>query len=627
MNPSELRILVALVAMLLIPGWFLLAITGFWRPWTGLQRWILAIGLSVAGYPVLFYTSRWLFPFLTFGPYKMGALLALMAGLTFWRLRGKGSIFFRLGPWEPLTLAIFGMTLFTRYWILRDHPFPAWSDSLHHTLLTQLTAVQGQLPTSLQPYSPVPLNQYHLGLYSLTATVQWLAQVPAHTALLWTAQTLNGLSGLGVYLVLDRKLGRLEALVGAAAVGLLSHQPAFYVNWGRFTQLASQTIMLIAWLVTWEAIRAWRKPYSRHRWRLLGVTCLAGLLTAAVFLIHFRVAAFYLPLLAGSVLWELWRARQQKLGWVSLGVLLVGGLALFFIAPALVDALRVFAATRTTVQAKEAAASASSLSYFQFPLAVYPVLVARPWLLILALLAGILGLLRRNWLTIAALLWTGALFALGNAYLLRIPLLTVTNLGAVLIMLYLPIGLILGSATHELLAMASRQWRPRLARGLVALILAAGFVASHVRVTDVEPFRYFVTPQDVAAMAWIDANVPTDARFAVNTYFWLPQSPHGTDAGYWIPYFTRRRTTAGTMILSLGSAEYRREIVQLSQLAERLETDATAMTELKAQGVEYVYIGAKGDFSGPGLDPAFLQASGLATIIYQANGVSILRIE
>ena len=627
MNPSELRVLVVLAAMLLIPGWFLLAITGLWRSWTGLQRWILAVGLSVAGFPVLFYMSRWLLPPLTFGPYKMSALLLVMAGVTVWQLRRDWPSLLRLDSWEPWALAIFGMTLFTRYWIVRDRPFPAWSDSLHHALLTQLTAVQGQLPTSLEPYSPVSLDQYHLGLYSLTATVQWLAQVPAHTALLWTAQTLNGLSGLGVYLVLDRKLGRVEALVGAVLVGLLSHQPAFYVNWGRFTQLASQTIMLIAWLVTWEAIRCWRKPWSQHRWRILAATLLAGILTSAVFLMHFRVAAFYLPLLAGSVLWELWQARREGLGRVLLGMLITGGLALLFVAPALADALRVFTATHTTVQAETAAASAKSLSYFQFPLSVYPVLVARPWLLILALLSAGLGLVRRNRLAMGAILWTGALFALGNAYLLGISLLNVTNLGAVLIMLYLPIGLLVGSAVHELLALASSRWRQPMAQGLLALTLAAGFVASHIRVTEVEPFRYFVTPQDVTAMDWINANVPRDARFAVNTYFWLPQAPHGTDAGYWIPYFTGRRTTAGTMIFSLGPEDYRQEIIHLSQLADRLETDATALLELKAQGVEYVYIGAKGDFSGPGLDPTFLQESSLASVVYQAGGVTILRID
>ena len=109
---------------------------------------------------------------------------------------------------EWIALAVMGMTLFTRFWIIRDQPYPAWTDSLHHAILTQLTAEWGRLPATMEPYFPVSLGEYHLGLYALSGTVEMLARVPAHTALLWTAQALNGLCGLGVFLVLDRLSGR-----------------------------------------------------------------------------------------------------------------------------------------------------------------------------------------------------------------------------------------------------------------------------------------------------------------------------------------------------------------------------------------------------------------------------------
>jgi hypothetical protein len=140
---------------------------------------------------------------------------------------------------------------------------------------------------------------------------------------------------------------------------------------------------------------------------------------------------------------------------------------------------------------------------------------------------------------------------MGNAYLLRVPLLSLTNLGAILIMLYLPIGLVLGGAVEEALAADQLRWR-QAADAVVAFALLAGFVTSHARVADIEPYRFFVTDEDVAAMDWIRENTPEDAVFAVNTYFWLPRAPHGTDAGYWIPYFTGRKTTAGVMLLSLA---------------------------------------------------------------------------
>jgi hypothetical protein len=641
---TELRLIIVLIAMFTLPGWALLTVNDSWRQWRGLQRWVVAVGISIACYPVLFYGTRSSFLFLTMGRYKMGALLLACAAVVGWRMRRHWKEQFKFGWLEWVAIGVFGLTLFTRFWIIRDHPYPAWSDSLHHTLLTQLTAVQGKLPTSLEPYFPIPLDQYHLGLYSLSATVQglalWncaystgLAQVPAHTALLWTAQVLNGLCGLGVYLVLDRKVGRVGAIVGAAVVGLLSHQPAFYVNWGRFTQLASQTILLIAWLVTWEAVATWKLPWQEHKVKILWHTVCAALLTGAVFLLHFRVAIFYVPLLVMSVIWELWKARKTKrVASVVLRTIAVGTVALLVVMPALWGATRIYVSTRLSPTSSDQSITVDEVSetiqhYFEFLWGSVPYLAARTWLMVLSAFSIAVGLLRRNKLVIASLLWTLVLYLLGNAYLLGLPLLSFTNLGAVLVMLYLPIGLVVGSAAEEAVALCGPRWRERAAWLVIALVLVAGLVASRVRVTETEPYRYFVTPEDVAAMDWIKENTPPDALFAVNTHFWLPRAPHGTDAGYWIPYFTGRQTTAGAMLLNLGGSDDESRIVALSRLVEQLEVDNASLTDLQAMGVDYVYIGRRGDFSGPGLNPAQLSQSENVKVLYQEGGVYILQIE
>ena len=623
---TELRLLVVLIGMLTLPGWAVLALSDSCRRWAGLQRWIVAVGISIAFYPVFFYGTRSVLPFLTVGPYKMGALLLALAAVIGWRMRGHWREQFAFDWLEWVAIGILGMTLFTRLWIIRDHPYPAWSDSLHHTLLTQLTAVQGRLPADMEPYFSIPLGQYHLGLYALSATVQWLAQVPAHTALLWTAQMLNGLCCAGVYLVLDRKVGRVGAVVGAAVVGLLSHQPAFYVNWGRFTQVSSQTIQLIAWSVTWEAITLWKQPWLEHKAEILWNTAIAAMLTGAVFLLHFRVAAFYIPLLVISVAWEFWKARRDRqMGLVMVGTIAVGVAALIVVAPALWKAVHIY--VTTTVPGLPTATAGVAQSFYEFPLSSVSYLVARLWLIVLASLGIVIGLLRRNKLVIACILWITALYLLGKTYMLGLPFLNITNLGAVLVMLYLPIGLIVGSAAEESLNLIGLRRRGRTVRIIAALALTAGFVASHVRVRDIESSRYFVTPKDVTAMGWIRENTPPDARFAVNTYFWLPTLPHGTDAGYWIPYFTGRQTTVGVMLLSMGSREYVDSFVERSRAVEQLEVDNTSLTELQALGVDYVYVGQRGDFSGPGLNAEQLSQAEDVRLVYQNADVSIFQIE
>ncbi|MCP4535535.1 MAG: hypothetical protein GY832_00140 [Chloroflexi bacterium] len=631
---TGLWLTIVLIGMFTLPGWAALALNHSWRQWKGLQRWIVAIGISIAFYPVLFYATRSVIPFLTFGPFKMGTLLLLCAIIIGWRMRGHWKEQFIFDRLEWVALGILGMTLFTRFWIIRDHPYPAWSDSLHHTLLTQLTAVQGKLPTSLEPYYPIPLGKYHLGLYALSATVQWLAQVPAHTALLWTAQVLNGLCGAGVYLVLDRKVGRLGAVVGAAVAGVLAHQPAFYVNWGRFTQISGQAILLIAWLITWEAIVSYKLSWREHKVRILWSTVLAATLTGAMFLLHFRVVAFYIPLLIISVIWELWKARQERqIVPVLLGAMAVGITALIVVAPALwqaayshvaphINALNAAQAVGRTYKVPQVAQA-----YYEFPWNSLPILVARPWLMILASLAAAIGLFRRNKLVICCLLWMVTLYLVANAHVLGIPLLSITNLGAVLIMFYLPIGLIVGSAVQELVNLLDLRWREFGIKLTLGIILAASFVASHVRVTEIEPFRYFVTPEDVAAMHWINANTPLDALFAVNTYFWLPNGPHGTDAGYWIPYFTNRQTTVGAMINGMGAREYWSAVVETSHAVEQLEIDNASLPDLQAMGIDYVYVGRRGDFSGPGLNATQLSEAEGVRLLYQEGGVFIFQIE
>lgn len=625
---SGVRLTAVLALMLILPGWAALSLSSLWRRWETLQRWIVAIGLSIAFYPVLFYGTRSVLPFLTFGPYKMGTLLLLCALVIGWRMRHHWKEQFAFDHLEWVALGVFGMTLFTRFWIIRDQPYPAWSDSLHHAILTRLTAVQGQLPRSLEPYFPIPLGQYHLGLYSLTATTQWLAQVPAHTALLWTAQVLNGLCGLGVYLVLDRKMGRVGAIVGAVTVGLLSHQPAFYVNWGRFTQLSAQTILLIAWLVTWEALKAWKLPWQEHRARILWQTLFAAGLTGAVFLLHFRVAAFYLPLLAISTLWELWKGRKEgRLRPTLHGVVAVGLASLLITTPAIIEAVSSYVSSVvSSMPSSEVSDISETVSrYYEFPWSTVPYLVASTWLLGLSGFSTAVGLIRRNKLVMVSLLWASILYLVGKAYLLRVPLLSFTNLGAIMIMFYLPIGLVVGSAAEETCKLLSPRWR-RTASAFVALALIGGFVTSHARAADVEPYRFFITEEDVAAMEWIRQNSPEDAFFAVNTYFWLPRAPHGTDAGYWIPYFTGRRTTAGVMLLSLGSSDYVSNLVEVSHTVNELEDDPWSIEALRRMGVDYVYLGRKGSFSGPGMSVHGVERADQTTLVYQNAGVSILEI-
>jgi len=302
-------------------------------------------------------------------------------------------------------------------------------------------------------------------------------------------------------------------------------------------------------------------------------------------------------------------------------------LSLLVIAPAAWDAVSIFV-ERAVAPLSVAASVVKTVQqqYNEVVAGAVPVLVAHVWLLVLSGVSLVFCVLRRNKLALAMTAWMISLYLIGKAYRLGVTLLDFSNLSGVLIMFYLPIGLVCGCAAEETLRGTAGRWQIQVGKVLVACALLAAFVASHVRVTEIEPFRYFVTPADVAAMNWIRDNTEPNATFAVNTYVWLPTSPHGTDAGYWIPYFAQRHTTAGAMLMSLADPEYRERIIRMSSAEECLVTDNSALQDLYSMGVHYVYIGVRGDFSGPGLNAAQIAQSKQAALVYQRAGVTIFRI-
>ncbi len=621
----ELKIVFVLALLLLIPGWAFLAVSGLWRRWKMLQRWFLAIGISIAFYPVLYYLMRTLLPMVRIGRSKLWVMLAGMFLLIIWGLRKSWLKQFKLGHLGGLVLAVLGVTLLTRFWLAYQYPYPAWTDSLHHAILTQLTASKGQLPLTLLPFAATTTDMYHLGLYALTAPLQILAEVPAHTALLWTAQALNGLCGIGVFLFLDKNVGRLAALVGMAVVGLFSFQPAWYFNWGRFTQVGAQSILLIAALVTWEAIRAWRVEWPAFKISIILLSLTAGLLNAGVFLLHFQVAAYMLPLLVVIAIAEFVHACKEKKHILRtlLGILIVVVVSLVLILPALLPAFDIYYSVRSAAVWDDTAGQNAYFSSFDFD--TFFGLASRPWLIALAVLGMVVGLLRAGReTTLVVTLWILMLFLEGMSSRLNIPLLAFTNITGMMIMLYLPVGLLVGLFVHVVFSWIPKLIAKRIEPVFIWLLMFGAMIGSFYRISDVEDYRQLITAEDETAIGWIAANTPEDAVFAVNTDFWLENSPIGTDAGYWILYFTGRHTTASTMLSPLG-LDHDWVVVRSKAVLDLYEEDPS-VASLCALGVEYVYIGAKEPYTGKFFNPTTLLQLPHVQVLFKWGDAYVLKI-
>lgn len=632
--------LLILIAMLLLPGGALLAILDRSgqllavsepeRPWSTAERQLLALGLGLALWPLIFALQAAVPGLPALGTTSSALFLGLCAGVVIFDLARRGVD--RPSLLEASVLAVFGVTLWTRLDVLQHYPVPAWTDSLHHVLLTQSTAANGGWPETLAPWFPdVPVTRYHRGLYALSAPVQWLADVPAHTALHWTVQVLNGLAGVGVYLVLARRVSPVAGVIGAVVVGLLARHPAVWVNWGRFTQLAGQVLLPFAWLAFGEFLRIARKEQGPPR-PVWGWGLVSGVMVAGVVLLHFRVAIFLFLLLGVEMSWQLllaWRAGCVRRLLVPLAG--VAGMIAILLGPDFwagaweyLGAHWMAAVERGSVFSVEGARDyGAEPEFFGLELSAVPLLVARPPLLLAAGVALVVGLLRRQVIVGVLFSWLCLLFAFASVHRLGLPILNLTNEGAVAIGLYLPLALLIGSGLVAAFAWIPPGSRRACEVSAVLVVLVLGGIHASERTREIAPERFLLTPEDLRAFAWIDENLPADAIVAVEPHFWLERFAHPQDGGLWLSYFSGRSTVPGPMLSPLAP-RFHREMERLSLNIDRLGETRLAAHVLERAGVRWLYLDTRR--YPDRLVPAEVIAAGSAAMVYEAGGIMVLRL-
>lgn len=629
-NWSEIKIILIILSLLLIPGWAFLAVTGLWRGYKDVQRWFMALIIGVAFYPILYYMARTLTPNLRIGETKLTVLLILMMGLIAWFMRTSWREQFKIGNWGWIVIGVLIATLFSRLTLAHQYPYLVNGDPLHHTLITEITSVTGQLPRTLEPYDSAILDQYHLGLYSLTATLKLLAGIPADKALLWMAQFLNGLCGVGVFLVLDRKISRFSAIIGMVTAGLLYVFPAYYINWGRFTQNSAEILILPAALVTWDVISPHMDAEKGFLWKKFFPIILAIILNAAVCFLHFRVAGYMLPLIIGVCVLGIYKSQKnRKAAKESLiKIVLIGLLTTLIILPVLIPGLRIYLDERTSNNSQTAVPPLSESPYYapdKNHIAISSILDSKYIfvLISLGLIGGIYSKKTRA-LSILTIFWVISLLAEGFLYLLNVRVITFTNITAVLITIYLPLGLAAGIIGHNIQEWLNKYNQNSLRSFILFLIIMAGFFGSFARVDQIEVSRIKMTSEDEKAMRWIKQNTPKDAVFVVNTVTSGTSLLAGTDAGYWITYYADRETTALTFLSSFGNNfDFYKERAEAVQTLYGSDPSTKQICEM---GVDYLYSGV--------ITPSYSHDFNITEIaklpdvqlVYDQDGVQILKI-
>ena len=630
-------LLVVAGLLYVVPGWALLAWLWRGKSLSWAEGLGIATGLSLAVYPLLFLwtdlVGLHLGPLYAWLP-VLGGLAALVWRYRDWRPRAgadKQRSLEALRQWarsealwpDLALLMVLAMVFGVRLLVVRTLDAPMWGDSYQHTMIAQLLVDNGGLFDSWEPYAELQSFTYHFGFHADMAVLHWLTGMEMVQSVLWGAQILNGLAVLALYPLAVRVSGNRWAGVGAVLVaGLLSPMPMYYVNWGRYTQLAGQVVLPAAVLLTWSALEA-----PCRDWRLIVLCWLA---VGGLALTHYRVLVFYVIFVLAWMLLALrrrtWRRALARVTWVGVGA---GVLFLPWFVHAFTGKILSTLGEQLKITPGQLSFAARKYNAIGDLTHYLPLVV---WLILLVAVAVGLWQRRRGALLIS--LWWFLLLLIANPGWLGFPGSGALTNFALFIAAYILAGVLIGDMLGQL-ASQFRFWRWF---GIVAtlIVIGVGIGGTRVRSWDARMSKYsMISRPDSRAMEWIQENIPGESRFLVNSFFAYDGSVIvGSDGGWWLPLLAQRENTVPPYTYDLEQELWpgcREWINSLTEQLQKAEVDDPAtLTMLKEHGVTHVYVGqqqGRVNYGGPHvLNPEGLLRNARYQMVYYRDRVWVFKI-
>jgi hypothetical protein len=596
--------ILAALFLLILPGWALLTLLGTDLRADFREKFALSAGTSLALYPVLFLASRTLGiapgPVFAWGPGAAAVIYLAARAATGWRKAAPAKL--RPAPQEPCASGkrplitpqaawwiVLSLIFATRMIAVRGMTAPAWGDSVQHTFIVRLILDHGGLFQSWAPYAPIESLTYHFGFHAAASVWAWLTGAAADQAVLVCGQVLNVLAILTLYPLAVRLGGNSRVGTGAMIVaGLFFPMPGFFVNWGRYTQLAGMAILPAAlWFldIHWDGTRRTRAA----------PLALLALLALGLGLTHYSVIILFIIAAAAWTLLGLWKFRGRPGAWAArAGWLAAAGIAV--ILGFLPWAKTLVAGLLPRIFSRMAGSFAGMVGTTDFPLWKRTDFFFPRVFWITALIALAAALIGRRKLALPVIIWGGFSLAAANPGLLGLPGTGTISNEVLLVTLYIPISLLIGWAIGTAWEAASRRKSVEIAVLTALALFAAAGAGKQARIVD--PFFQMVFPEDVAAFRWIRTNVPKDARFLVNGFLTgYDNAPAGSDAGWWLPYYTRRANTIPPLIQVTESPSPGVSHKSLSRTVLDVEASRGEALALRAvlirDGITHVFLGAR----------------------------------
>jgi hypothetical protein len=629
-----LDIAVALLALCL-PGTALYMVTSWalgrnaGTPWAA---FLPGVGLSVAFWPLLLLYCSLLGA--RFTPALIWAVLGLSLAVIvlIWLAARRRE---RPSRDEMLTaLAIIAMTLLAlalRLGDINGLAVPMFGDSLHHTMITSIIAATGRVPTGYQPYIPVDTFTYHFGFHTLAALLAMVTGRTPPDAVLIMGQALNAMSVPVAYLFARQLFAsRTVGLAAALITGFVSVMPAYYVNWGRYTQLAGLLLLPVACTLLLRAVRRDAKAYE---------VVLAAFCVGSLVVVHYRILIFYALFALAMGAWlvianrksrtllrhALRRAALAVAGGILLASPWVWNLATNYL-PGLARRLGTVSPDYISIYnsnenfTRYVGLAVAILGMFGLGAALWRAFKdqgddAHQTLL-----------MPTHYAALGIATWVALLFASLWAVPGAIGSLTVA------IALYIPLSALGGYGIAAMAGLARARWTIPAWGVPLALVIAAPLLAFALRTWHVaDPAQYsYVRDADLRAFDWIKVNTPPTAKFLISSQIsYAGRAVTASDAGMWLPLLTGRGVSVPALAAwtehplepdffdrarTLAAYSQPQNDPEIAQIVARGlipaplgPGDPKMLDRMREMGITHVYSGTAGGASRPRLNVAAMR--------------------
>jgi hypothetical protein len=435
---------------------------------------------------------------------------------------------------------------------------PLYFDSAQHYLVIK-NLIRDVVSTEATPFRWPAGGYYHMGFHLMAAFLTSALGADIVDVMLILGQTIVAIIPLTVFFLLWHETRSDTAGIFAVLLaGFGWYMPAYAVNWGKYPALASLPLIAFVMSLAYLALKH-KEAFSARQWGGLSALLFIGLAVTGV--VHSRsLIVFGIAALAWAA-----AAGWQKLSRLPRLALFIAVLLGMLVEINIIRTTDVFLVLFDPYWTQGLFVTAVVLFLAIFAQWIYPKLTFA--------------------LIVMILLLFGSLFipvnvpGYGNLTLLDRPFAEM--------ILYLPLSLLGGlglAGLEQSLQHLTRRWqRARLWPIQYMAVLFIGAILVNALATyTLYPADCcsIVSRDDLAAIGWMDRNLPPDARILISSTELRvlptesPQGSVGADAGTWIAPLTDRATVA---------------------LPYQSDFSQTATFELLCQlQVDYIYIGELG---------------------------------